>query len=113
MVENHHFEPDLVREKGSTIKAGCKRACQPPDIFVFDFTNGVGDVNKTESLKLACVTNGNLNGFDEMTPQQQPGKSINTGHQSGELTLVNPSSSSLNNKTLSPNCQPSQEMLWC
>ena len=45
-------------------KAGNKRVSQPPDIFVFDFTN-IGNVSdKIEPLKTTSMTNGHRNDLD-------------------------------------------------
>ena len=47
-----------------TNKAGNKRVSQPPDIFVFDFTN-IGNVSdRIEPLKTTTMTNGHRNDLD-------------------------------------------------
>lgn len=141
---SHQFQANQTKGKVCSIKAGNKRVGQPPEIFVFDFTNGGGDGDRTNPSKQACMTNGNVNDIDipvalgkltqksplhpsimasqggsispsfnspHMIQPQQPEQNIehiNNGNQSGGQLISLP-----NNKNSSPNCQPSQTMLWC
>ena len=47
-----------------TNKAGNKRVSQPPDIFVFDFTNTGNVSDRIEPLKTTTMTNGHRNDLD-------------------------------------------------
>ena len=73
-------------------KAGNKRVSQPPDIFVFDFTN-IGNVpDKIEPMKTTSMTNGHRNDLDI-------GRSLDTLTQKSTL---NPNSVALNEGASSP-----------
>ena len=63
---NHQFQINETKGKLGSNKNGLKRASQPPEIFVFDFTNVSNGGDRTEhpSLKQACLTNGNGNEND-------------------------------------------------
>jgi len=145
---NHQFQIDETKGKLGSIKIGQKRAGQPPEIFVFDFTNvnNGGDRTEQPSLKQACMTNGNgnvnnidipvtlntlthksplnpsgssspsLNPPNMIQPQQQAVENIvpiNNGNQQGGQILSLTQSTLPDSRNSSPNCQPSQTMLWC
>ena len=58
------LQQQQMKAKFDSNKAGNKRVSQPPDIFVFDFTN-IGNVSdKIEPLKTTSMTNGHRNDLD-------------------------------------------------
>ena len=58
------FNGNETKETECGMKAGSKRVCQPPDIFVFDFTNTGDDGDRLKPSKQICITNGNGNDID-------------------------------------------------
>ena len=146
-THSRQFQTDDLKEKMNSNKIGNKRTCQPPEIFVFDFTNTDDGVDKTDILKENCFSNGHdtpvaLNAITNktvlnpipMTSQngssspslispnmiqpQHPNDSIITigQHRNAEKSQTIASLNEPNlshSKSSSPNCQPSQTMLWC
>ena len=146
-THSRQFQTDDLKEKINSNKIGNKRTCQPPEIFVFDFTNNDDGVDKTDILKENCFSNGHdtpvaLNAITNktvlnptpMTSQngssspslispnmiqpQHPNDSIITiGQNRNEeksQTIASLNEPNLSHsKSSSPNCQPSQTMLWC
>lgn len=149
---NRRFQIDQMKRKLDCNRDGNKRVSQPPEIFVFDFTNVIGNVSsdRTDPLKQNCLTNGgNENAIDipvtldtltqksplnsstmigqdgSSTPSLNPHNiiqhqqldeniiPINNGNRVGGQipSLTQPTLP--NSRNSSPNCQPSQTMLWC
>lgn len=94
----HELQLQQMKAKLDSNKAGNKRVFQPPDIFVFDFTN-IGNVtDKMDPLKTTSITNGHRNDIDITG-------SLDTLTQKSTL---NHSSISPNEGTSSPSLSSSQ-----
>ena len=146
---NHRFPTDHMKRKLDSNKDCIKRVSQPPEIFVFNFTNVENVPDRTDQFKQNCMTNGNENNIDipvtldtltqksplnpstmigqdgSPTPSLNPQNIIQ--HQQSDENIVPINNGNCvegripslaqqnlpNSKNPSPNCPPSQAMLWC